>query len=265
MKSFKQYLAESVKESHYVVKLAMHPSDEQLDALEACLKKYDLIDISKPRMIEKDTIDFSNYPDKKVHAIAFTTGMPVSSYMLMQQLRNALNVAEDFIVVRGSNEPIEIEAEDQEFNGTAYDPDRQPGAARLSTDRFYDDAEQPLVTDVFGDDYNRKLMDYLAKVADDRETDHYEAPAPLFSWIDMDKAMAANEVQADDFNDRFDTVKPVSKGKGKDVNPIDPKYLGKGGNFDDAAATVVKFARNKKGEREAVSAPRARLKAEKVR
>lgn len=268
MKSFKQYLAESVRESRYVIKLAMEPSDDQLDAIESYLTRYDLVDISKPSKTLNDKIDFYNSAHKNVWQIVVTTGMPLNPYVTMQGLRNAINIPEDYIVVRSSNEPIELEANDDTFDDEASAIAQKDGlkpAARLSTDRFYDDAEQPLVTDVFGDDYNKKLLDYLRDVADDRVTDHYEAPAPLFSWIDMDKAMAANEVQPDDFNKDFDTPKPVSKGKGKAETPVDPVFLGRGGNFDDGAANKVKIMTDNKGKREAISAPRARLKAEKVR
>lgn len=268
MKSFKQYLSESAKEHHFVIKLMMEPSDDQIDAIESLLKKYDLIDLSKPVKLEKDDIDFSDVANKNIYQMVATLGMPLTSYILMQNLRNVLNISEDYIVVRTMNEPVEVYAEEAEDHGAAYhwdkDADLKP-ASRLSTDRFYDDAEQPLVTDLYGDDYNKKLLDYLRKVEDDRITDHYEAPAPLFSWIDMDKIMASNEVQPDDFNDRFDTPKPVSKGKGKDSAPVAPHFLGPNGNLDDAASPTVKIMKDAKGDRKAISAPRARLKAEKVR
>lgn len=268
MKSFREYLIESTKENHYALKLAMEPTDKQMDAVESFLKKFDLLDISKPKKLEKDGIDFYNVPHNNIYQINVTAGMPISQYILMQQLRNVLNIPEEYIVVRSANEPIEVHAEDMEFKGPAYDPTKDSklsSRARLSTDRFYDDAEQPLVTDVFGDDYNKRLMDYLASVADDRRTDHYEAPSPLFSWMDMDKAMAENTVESEDFNERFDTVKPVSKGKGKDAAPIEPRYLGRPGNFDDGASANVRLLKNDKGKHDAVSAPRARLKAEKAR
>jgi hypothetical protein len=232
------------------------------------LTKYDLVDVSKPSKLPNDKVDFYNGNHTNVWQIIVTTGMPLNQYVTMQGLRAALNIAEDYIVVRSANEPIELEANDDAFNSEVSAKAQKDGlkpASKLSTDRSYDDAEQPLVVDVFGDEYNKKLLDYLRNVADDRVTDHYEAPAPLFSWIDMDKAMANNEIQADDFNDRFDTPKPVSKGKGKDQTPVDPVFLGSNGNFDDGTATKVKIMIDNKGKREAISAPRARLKAEKVR
>lgn len=269
MKSFIQYLAESIKENFYAVKLAMEPTPEQVKTIENYLSKYDLIKISKPTEVMYDKIDFyDNYKHKDVWKIEFVTGMPISPYTVLQELKAALGVPEDHIIVRGSNEPYELEADDCEFDcetsADAESKDLHP-AARLSTDRFYDDAEQPLLTDVFGDEYNKKLLDYLRSVADDRQPDHYEAPQPLFSWLDMNKVMDEQAVEADDFNKQFDTPKPVTAGKGKDVPPVDPIRLGRNGNFDDGAANKIKMYKNDAGKRETVSATRARLKAEKVR
>jgi hypothetical protein len=116
---------------------------------------------------------------------------------------------------------------------------------------------------LFGNEYNRKLLDYLAKVSEERPTDHYEAPAPLFSWLDMDKAMKDGAVESEDFNKHHDTPKPVSKGDGKDTPPVEPKHLGTEGNLDDSTIQRVRLLKNKDGKREAVSAPRARLRAGK--
>lgn len=265
MKSFRQYLAESTKERQFVIKLAAAPTDHQLDVIEQTLKKYDLVDLSKPEKMERQNIDFFQIPRHDTWQLIATVTMPITSYVLMQDLKMALNIPEDMIVVRGSMEPVEIHAEEMEADGPAYDPiqdqDHLP-ASRLSTDRLYADAEQPLVTDVFGDEYNKRLLDYLRSVEDDRRTTHYEAPAPLFSWIDMDKAMAADEVQGEDFNVGHDTPKPVYA-KGKDAKPIDTRYLGPSGNFDDAAASRVKITKDAKGKHDAISAPRAKIKAEK--
>lgn len=267
MKTFRQYLAESTKEHVYVLKLAMEPTSKQVDTIESYLKKFDLLSLGKPDHAEKDKIDFYDIPNRSVWQMRVATAMPISPYVVMQGLKDALNIPEDYIVMRGSNEPVEVYAEDEEFRGLAYDQDDIGGkqsASLLTTDRFYDDAEQPLLTDMFGDDYNKKLLDYLRKVEDDRKPMDYEAPAPLFSWIDMHKVNADQRVEPDDFNAHLDTPKPVYKA-GSDKAPIDTKFLGNPGNFDDAATANVRLSKDAKGKRSAVSAPRSRLKAEKAR
>jgi hypothetical protein len=265
MKKFRQYLEESAKEHHYALKLAIRPTDEQLDSIETYLKKFDLIEFGNPVKLEKEKIDFPGTSDRDVYQMHIVLGIGISPYHLMQQIKSTLNIPEDFIVIRSSNEPVQVHAEEQERDGPAYDLDgidNKLSAARLSTDPHYDDGEQPLVTDIFGDGYNKKLLDYLRSVADDRKTDHYEAPAPLFSWIDMDKASAADAVAADDFNAGHDTPKPVYT-KGKNEEPVDKVFLGRSGNFDDAAALSTRFMKDDKGKRSILSGPRAQLKSEK--
>lgn len=267
MKSFKHYLAESVRENYYVVKFVMLPTDQQLAVIESHLQKHDLIQMSKPEATLDDKVDFYDVPKKEIWRITFTTGMPVSTYVLMQEIKAALDIPEDYIIVRGSNEPVQLNSDDEEFNFTtkamAKDDDLSP-AARLSTDRFYNAEEEPLLTDVFGNDYNRRLLDYLAHVAEERPSEQYEPAAPLFSWIEMNKVMDAQAVDSEDFNKQFDTPKPVS-GKGVNKPPVEPINLGPEGNFDDMVTPNVKLMKTKTGKRENLLAPRAGLKAEKVR
>jgi hypothetical protein len=265
MKKFRQYLEESAKEHHYALKLSIKPTDEQLDRIETYLKKFNLIEFGNPIKLEKEKIDFPGTSNRDVYQIHLILGMSVSSYHIMQQIKATLNIPEDYIVVRSSNEPVQVYAEEQERDGSAYDPDNIDGktsASRLSTEPYYDDEEQPLVTDIFGNAYNKKLLDYLKSIADDRKTDHYDAPASLFSWIDMDKASAADVVAADEFNAGYDTPKPIYR-KGKDEEPIDPVFLGRSGNFDDAASSSTRFMKDDKGKRSTLSGPRAQLKSEK--
>ena len=266
MKSFKEYLAESAKEHYFAIKFGMQPTDNHVATLENHLKKYGLVKFEKPVHVEHDKIDFFDVQPHDTWQAVAVLSEPVASYTLMQDIKKTLDIPEDYIVVRAPNEPVQVYADDCAFDCDADADAKVKGlqpAARLSTDRFYDDAEQPLLTGLFGNEYNKKLLDYLAKVADDRQTDHYEAPAPLFSWIDMDKVTKAEAVEQEDFNEHIDTPKPVTKGKGKDTPPVEPKHLGTEGNLDDSTIQRVKLYKNEKGKREAVSAPRARLRAGK--
>lgn len=250
MKNFRHYLAESVKPRRFLLKTTFKPTDDQINNMETYLSKYDLLDVSKPELMEHDTLDFINVPNRQVWCITFSINMPVTQYMILQQLKSAMNASEDLMIVRSVTEPVELEVTDSLFRN-----DGEENAARLSTDRFYSDEEQPLVTDLYGDDYNKKLMDYLANVKETRKTEKYDPPAALFNWIDMDKVMKEQAVESEDFNKNYDTVKPVTKGK--DTAPVDAKFLGLNGNLDDAAAKNVKFKKTDKNRGEAKSAARA--------
>lgn len=265
MKSFLQYLEESVKENFYAIKFSQKPTDEQVKKLEKHLIEHGLTGISDLADVVFDKVDFWENPKRDIWQINFTTSKPISPYMLVQELKVALNIPEDGIIVRASNEPYELEADDCEFECEADLEAKEKdlvAASRLSTDRFYNDEEQPMLTDVFGNNYNKRLLDYLRNVADNRKTVHYEAPAPLFSWLEMNKVMDKEAVDSEDFNAEFDTPKPVGHGKGAEEPPVKPVYLGHEGNFDDASVRKIKLLKTKEGKREAVSAPRSRLKAE---
>lgn len=147
------------------------------------------------------------------------------------------------MVVRSQNEPIEQYArydvwsrqQDAEEKAQGLNP-----GARLSTDREYLAAEQPTVDPLFGNEYNKKLLSYLAGVADSRPTMNANAPAELFSWLQMED-IAPGEPKQDtsDFNAHLDTPKPVAKGDLKE--PISTKMLTNNGAMSDNAVPVVKF------------------------
>ena len=264
MKSFKQYLAESINPHYLAIKLAVKPTDQQLEVIEDMLKRYDLIDISAPEEI-RDTDDFFDIPHEPIYCMLCQVGVPVSSYILMQDIRAALHLNEKYVVVRASNEPFELEAEDVAFHSDADKKAQASGMtsrARLSTDREYDPAEQPVVTDLYGNDYNMKLLDYLAGIAANRPSKEVDAPSPLFSWLDMQKVAPQEPTQSgDDFNAGHDTPKPVLKSKGEKA--VDPLVLGPYGNLDDRATQNVKLLKTKAGKDADMTQRRAEVKGKK--
>lgn len=262
MKSFKEYLAESSRTWTYVIKLAIEPTPEQVAAIGSYLEQFGLSELREPELEIGDSLDFSDIKNHKVYQINFTTRQPLSSYVTMEGLRDVLNIAEKLIVVRGATEPVELNADrrmtELGFDTMAKDQQLKP-AARLSTDRLYLDVEQPPVLDVFGDAYNKRFLDYLASVKSTRTSDRYQAPAPLFSWLQMDE-VNPKEPQQDmaDFNARYDTPKPVYEPSSSIVaDPTPRSGLGSEGNFDDGAARIYALMQDSKGKRVDLAAPRA--------
>ena len=270
MKSFREYLAESTREYGYVIKLAAEPSDEQLDAAERYLTQFGLVEMTVPVVLSGDTRDFIDEPNQTVWQINFVTTMPLSSYITMEGLREVLNVPEKNIVVRTATEPVEEYTDDfmtdRGFQKIAKD-DNLTSAARLDTDRFYQDIEQPVAKDIYGDSYNKRFLDYLAGVKATRHTDEYHAPAPLFSWMDMHKVSPREPVQdMADFNAQYNTPKPVTRANA--TMPDDPtphSGLGPEGNFDDGAQIMYRFYKDRDGKRVNMGAPKAPNKPQFVR
>lgn len=248
MKTFKDYLAESALNYMFTIKFANEPTQEQTDTITAWLKRYDLREIETPQLIENSRKDFIDIPNRKVYEMKITLGMPVSQYILLQDLTKAANIAEKLMVVRGQNEPIEQYARydvwSQQQDAEEAAKGMQP-AARLSTDREYLPAEQPTVDPLFGNEYNKKFLSYLAGVSDARPSMHREPSAPLFSWLQLED-IAPGEPKQDtsDFNAHLNTPKPVSQGDLKE--PVSPKMLTNNGAMSDDAKPVVKFYKDPK-------------------
>lgn len=266
MRSIKEYIAESTREHAYILKMAVEPSKTQVNTVESLLRGYGLVHFSNLKKVEDERFDFFDIPSRDVYSIRFVTKAPLSSYVIMQDIKNALNMPEKYVVVRTSNEPVEVEAEDERFKDKVAAEAEEDGmrpAPLLSIKQFYDDAEQPTTDGLFGDDYNRKFLSYLAGIKTTRPTDEVDPPSPLFSWIDMKKVKPAEPVQdAADFNARHDTPKPVTKAKGNEPEPIKATALGSSGNLDDGAVDNVRLLVDpKNGKTVAVKAPRASKKA----
>ena len=243
MKRLTEYIAESAGNHAYVVKFAECPTQEQVNIIGTWLKKYDLKSITSAEMIEEDHFDFIDVPNRQPYAMRVSLGMAISPYVLLQDLKIAANISEKFLVVRNENDPLEHEAAHdswkrlQDLEAKTQDKEH---AARLSTDREYIDVEQPPVDHLFGDEYNKKLLTYLAGVARSRPTMEKEPAAPLFSWIQMED-VAPGEPRQDtaDFNAHLNTPKPVSTGS--DIAPVDSTYLNSKGTMNDDSIRKVKF------------------------
>lgn len=249
MKNFKHYLAEGAKTHVYVIKFAIEPTAEQIKIIEAWLSRFELKNSTKVSIIENDSKDFIDIPNRKIHAFEVTLGVPVSQYVLLQDLKVAANISEKYMVVRSALEPIQQYAEEDTWNKQqeklAKDKGLQP-AARLSTDRLYNTAEQPIAQGLFGDEYNKKFLTYLAGVAESRPDPIVEPSSTLFDWIKMKEDISPGEPHQDvsDFNAHIDTPKPVSKGD--NTAPVENNILASHSEISDNAISKVKFMQNAK-------------------
>lgn len=259
MKNFKDYLAESARSYDFVVKFAVEPSKEQITAIESWLKRYDLRELSTPTLVENNHMEFIDVPNKHVYDMRVVIGVPISQYILAQDLKSVANIPEKFLVVRSSNEPIQqystIDQWERAVNHDAEDSGDVP-AARLSTEREYTDAEQPVVKDqLFGDEYNKKLLTYLAGVSDSRPSMEVDPPAPLFSWIQMED-IAPGEPHQDpsNFNAHIKGA-PMPVASGNDEPPVSEEFLERTGAMSDNARPVVKFYKTADGKAKQVVKP----------
>jgi hypothetical protein len=156
-KNLEQYLTENEAVHEFRVKIALEPTDKQLDAMEQHLRKYDGFDISTPKktIMQKNPRDFRSIDAAEVFMIDFKTRQPASPLQLLAELTQKMGIHERFIIVRNKNEPLHIEDEDQETPETKYKP-------RL-TDEKYSDAPKIKVDNYAGEKFKASFLKDLAK------------------------------------------------------------------------------------------------------
>lgn len=258
MKRLKQYLAENTTKYVYFVKFANKPTDDQVESIKSFLKKYDLVSMSNPELVDNGS-DFIDLPDRSVHSCKIEICMPIGQAVLFQEIKNASDISEKLIVLRSENEPIEQYAQFLNWENSVNSEQKDKGnvpSALLGVDREYFKDEQPNATDLYGNEYNKKLLTYLAGVANSRPTTNVEPPAPLFSWLDMLKVEPQEPVQsAVDYNANIPGAPQVIT-KGELVEPVDPMFMTSSGAMSNASQPTTRFFRNEKtGELISVKKP----------
>lgn len=165
MASLLEYFNHLSKDHEYRIKMAFEPSDDQVDALETHMKKYDVQKAGKVErlMLQSAPTDFADRKGYEIYIIEVTTKLPASLQQLTAELAEVLKVSEADIRVRSKTDVEEEEAEWQEeredeeykvLTGSDY-----------SKDELCHDPKQKL----FGDDYNSQFIKELLKLAKERK------------------------------------------------------------------------------------------------
>lgn len=208
-KSFYQYFAESMKEYRFRLKTVLDLSDAEIEKIKKVLDKYDLVKFEEPKktVMQYKPLDFQGVNYANVTIIDFVVTFPVAQFALQLELCNVLGTLDRFLVVRGDNEPNEIEQRNKEEE----EAEEELKETALMDDPDY--SECPEVPEVaYGDEYNKKLLDYLASVAAKKEPKvkiDTEPTKALFDYIENDKSVP------EDFNKDYDTPKPVHRNEAK--------------------------------------------------
>ena len=250
MKTFHNYLAESTKEFSFRVKTLLEIDDSFLDRLERALRKYGIVDISavKRTAAQKNPMDFPHVEGlAEVYMVDVIVGVPASSAVLVQDIRNVIAIPEGNIVVRGKDEAIELlnTAEKAAQDMAKEAKGRELENAALLNDSEYSEAVEGEVQ--FGDEYNQKFLNYLGQVAANREEVTFDGTevkkTPRFAWLKRE------EVQ--DFNADHEGVKPASVKAGK--KPVEPTEVHHTGVNTDDNKEFKKLYTDKNGVKTVVS------------
>ena len=213
--------------------------------------------------MQKHPLDFVGIENAEVWIVDLVVGLPISAYVLRQELKLALNISENFIIVRNPNDPLEVENQrldaKDEIDDMADKKNLQPGS-RLSTDSNYDlDERGDLEEPIYGDEYNSKFLSMLAKVKEEREKLLAE---PDDNSLNKEAETVADSLEAVDANEFNKGIKGAPAPKSSNYaetlknlrkeNKIGTARLSTKGNYDnDEVKQSAKF--DKYGKTEQIS------------
>lgn len=153
MKTFKEHLMESKKTFPFKVKVAGEVTTEQETAMKSLLEKFKVVEFSKAGKtpVQSLPLDFPRVQNAEVNIWEVVLDYPVTAFELTNYLGNGLRINEQFIVVKGVNEPSE------EYQNPA---EAREGA--LLTDSEYKEAPNANFDDFYGDKYNASFVKALS-------------------------------------------------------------------------------------------------------
>ncbi len=228
MSLLRKYMSD--KKYHYRVKTVIELNDDAMSRIERAIAKYVPLDIStvEKTIFQRNPMDFPGIENREVYIVDITLEYPASSYILQQELRFALNIPEKFIIVRGENEPTEIE--NQRLNAEA-DMTEEADAAGLTRDALLNNSDYPEGDDIdptqyYGDEYNSRLTTYLAQIASERDNVVVAPNAPKpFAWLAQEPKQDDRDFNADLKGVAASASNRKGKPKGEDTATADAGHL----------------------------------------
>jgi len=186
MKTFKNYLVESVKEYNFRIKLAGLSEAPDMDKYETMLEKYGLKSMSafKQTPIQEHPQDFYNITNSDVYIAEISLEYPVTTNELFHYIQEESGLAESQVVVVNATHPEELARQEK-----LEKKDDKPYVSLLDSEY-----EQPEYEIEYGDEYNANMLKEL-------ETLQYE-----FAAGKTPKAKTSNDTPVN--------TKPVMKDRG---------------------------------------------------
>jgi len=155
MKTFYEYLAESNKEYALRIKFATDITEAMLDRMETHLEKYGVKEITKPKktIAQSNPMDFAESRGREVTIVDFVLDYPVVSDVLRDEICEATGLSRSHVVVRSpEDEPMNEEEAKSKLEDSEYSD-----SPKIEPEKHY------------GDVYNSKFTEELAKVRADRK------------------------------------------------------------------------------------------------
>jgi hypothetical protein len=185
MKTFKQYLAEAVKEIPVRIKIASDVTDDMMKTIEAELQRYDVVSVGSPQktIMQEHPLDFgTKIRNAEVYIVDAVVRMPMSFETFRRNLSDKAGIPYDYIVVKGENDPLEAENEAEVTRNTANPEDYEPKIGQE-----YTDEEKNIDGEHFGEKHKEN---FLKTLQDNKEKDPDRAEVVVDGPLSQKKAEA---------------------------------------------------------------------------
>lgn len=252
MKSFKKYLIESKKYYNYRIKTVEKITENHKDLLEKVLEKYEPVEFIEPvsTILQKNPLDFYGIENKNVYIIDVTLNFPINPYHIRQALSAAWRVPEQYVIIKGENDPLEIEGQKHALTSEMeqYRKDNNlEKESKLSTESVYPEHEHSQDgKNFYGNEYNSKFLEKLAEIARDRKENRVNPPSPLFDWLKQPENKESDTI----FNNSIeDAPQPKSKWKTKENSDFRFDNQSLFDNFDDENQIFSSEMKDSKGKK----------------
>lgn len=173
-KLFKDYLLEeAAKEYGYKIKFAVDDlSEEQKDALEAALAKYDVQSVGafKNTPIQSHPLDFPNVRNSKVFSAEFVLGYPTTVDNLRVYLSDKVGINQQQIAVYNAHDPRDAYNDEGVAIRDNFEDRKAEYETALGND--YPVEDKP----AYGKEYNDEFLADLKKKRDERDVVTFENP-----------------------------------------------------------------------------------------
>ena len=159
MRSFKEYLTESVKKYDFRIKVAQECTSDSEAKMKGLLERFGVADFSKKGKtpIQQLPLDFPKIKNAEVSIYEVTLNYPTTANELHKYLTAEMGVNENYMVVRSPLEPTED-----------YQAPHEKREGALLTDPTYKEAPNANSDDYYGEKYNTSFLKQLNADAAER-------------------------------------------------------------------------------------------------
>ena len=158
MKTFKEYLAESLKTYQARIKIAGDLPENFEKNLKDFVEKYELVNFKKSGStpVQEHPHEFPRLKNQEVTMFDIETSYPVGYQQLESVLKDEFGFSGDHIRVKHPTDPTEIKPEEKDYEPKLIDAEYKDDTS----------SDQPL----FGDEYNMTMFKELMQSRKDEET-----------------------------------------------------------------------------------------------